>query len=174
MLFARGLGAARSGDVAAANQALEQLNRLHDVLVAANDAYWSGQVAIQITEVAAWIALAEGNPAEALSLMQEAAAQEDLTEKHPVTPGPLKPAHELLGELLLEVGDPAAALSAFERSQAIEPNRFMGWYGAARAAELAGDDAKSHHYYEQLVALAANADRERAELTAAQAFLAQN
>lgn len=173
LVFARGLGAARSGDVAAANQEMAQLHALHDALVAANDGYWSGQVAIQITEVAAWIALAEGKHEEALTLMQEAAAAEDLTEKHPVTPGPLKPAHELLGELLLEVGDPAAALAAFERSQAIEPNRFMGWYGAARAAELAGDDAKAYHYYEQLVALAANADSERAELMAAQAFLAQ-
>ncbi|MEZ4865648.1 MAG: hypothetical protein R3C14_30330 [Caldilineaceae bacterium] len=173
LVFARGLGAARRGDVAAANQELERLHELHDALVAANDAYWSGQVEIQTTEVAAWIALAEGKNDEARTLMQTAAAQEDLTEKHPVTPGPLKPAHELLGELLLALNEPAAALPEFEQSQQIEPNRFWGWYGAARAAELAGDSDTAKSNYRQLLTLVANADSERPEIEQAQTFLAE-
>jgi tetratricopeptide (TPR) repeat protein len=173
VVFARGLGAARSGDVAAATEALERLHTLHAALVEAKNAYWAGQAEIQIAEVAAWIALAEGKQDEALTLMQQAVTLEAATEKNPVTPGPLKPAQELLGELLLELGDPAQALQAFEASQQIEPNRFRGLYGAARAAELAGDMEKAHTFYEQLVALGAQADGERPELAAAQAFLAQ-
>ncbi len=173
LVFARGLGAARSGDVAAAQQDLERLHTLHDALVEAKNAYWAGQAEIQATEVAAWVALAEGKKDEALTLMQTAVDLEAATEKHPVTPGPLKPAKELLGEMLLEVGDPAMALQAFEASQQNEPNRFMGLYDAARAAEMAGDHEKAHGFYEQLVALSAKADGDRAELTAAQKFLAQ-
>jgi tetratricopeptide (TPR) repeat protein len=134
---------------------------------------WVGQAEIQSTEVAAWIALAEGKKEEALTLMHKAVELEAATEKNPVTPGPLKPAHELLGEMLLELGDAALALQEFEASQQTEPNRFMGLYGAARAAEMAGDHEQAHSYYEQLVALGEMADSERAELAAAQAFLAQ-
>ncbi len=173
MVFARGLGAARSGDVAAAQRDLERLQILHDTLVEAKNAYWAGQAEIQYTEVAAWIALAQGNQDEALALMQQAVDLEAATEKHPVTPGPLKPAQELLGEMLLELGDPTIALQAFEASQQTEPNRFMGLYGAAHAAELAGDLEKARTFYEQLVALSANADGDRTELATAQAFLAQ-
>lgn len=171
LVFARGLGAARNGDVATANEAIERLQAIHDTLVAANNGYWSGQVAIQSMEVAAWVALAEGDQDEALRLMQEATAAEDLTEKHPVTPGPIKPAHELLGELLLELGDPAAALAAFETSQQLEPNRFWGWYNAAHAAAWAGDMAKAKSYYSELVDLVA-ADSQRPQVLEAQEFLA--
>jgi hypothetical protein len=173
LVFAQGLGAARNGDVAAANQALERLHTLHTALVEAKNDYWAGRAEIQIAEVAAWIALAEGKQDEALALMQEAVTLEAATEKNPVTPGPLKPAQELLGEMLLELGEPALALQAFEASQQVEPNRFMGLYGAARAAELADDMEKARTFYEQLVVLGAQADGERPELAAAQAFLAQ-
>jgi tetratricopeptide (TPR) repeat protein len=173
LVFARGLGAARGGDLAAAHQELERLQVLREALVAAKQDYWVGQADIQMREVEAWIALAEGKHAEALDLMRQAAAMEDATEKHPVTPGPLKPAHELLGELLLALNKPALALAEFETSQQLEPNRFMGWYNAAHAAELAGDQEKAHAYYEQLVHLAEQADGERPELATARAFLAQ-
>jgi len=113
--------------------------------------------------IAAWIALAEGKNDEALALIQQSITLEAATGKNPVTPGPLK----------LALDDPAAALQAFEASQPIEPNRFMGLYGAARAAELAGDMEKATGYYEQLVTLGAMADSDRAELAAAQAFLTQ-
>jgi hypothetical protein len=173
LVFARGLGAARAGDLAAARQALERLETLHETLASTNQGYWAGQAAIQIEEVAAWTALAEEDAQEALALMRQAATLEDATDKHPVTPGPIVPAHELLGEMLLELGDPVTALQEFEISQEIEPNRFRGLYGAAHAAELAGEMEKARSYYEQLVTLGAMADSERAELAAAQAFLAQ-
>jgi hypothetical protein len=173
LVFARGLGAARNGDVAAARQELERLQALREALVAAKQDYWVGQADIQRQEVEAWIALTEGKNDEALDLMRQAAAMEDATEKHPVTPGPPKPARELLGEMLLALDEPALALAEFETSQQLEPNRFMGLYGAARAAELAGDQEKARTYYEQLVQLAEQADGERPELATARAFLAQ-
>ena len=105
--------------------------------------------------------------------MQEAVELEAATEKHPVTPGPLAPAHELLGEMLLTLEQPAEALAEFEASLLTEPNRFRSLYGAAHAAESAGEMEKAHSYYEQLMALAATADGERAEITEAKAFLAQ-
>ncbi|HRW10192.1 MAG TPA: hypothetical protein P5121_34050 [Caldilineaceae bacterium] len=172
LVFARGLGAARAGDVATANAANDRLAAIHEALVAANNGYWAGQVAIGQLEVAAWVALAAGDQAEALRLMQEATVAEDLTEKHPVTPGPIKPAHELLGEMHLELGDPAAALAEFETAQGIEPNRFWGWYDAAKAAEQAGDLEKAKGYYSTLVEMV-GADSTRPEVAEAQAFLAR-
>jgi tetratricopeptide (TPR) repeat protein len=173
LVFARALGAARRGDVAAARQELQQLQGLREAMVVAKLDYWAGQADIQSKEVEAWIALAEGQPEAALALMREAVALEAATEKHPVTPGPFVPAHELLGELLLQLDQPAEALAEFEASHLIEPNRFRGLYGAARAAELAGEMEKARTFYEQLVALGADADGKRAELAAAKAFLAQ-
>jgi tetratricopeptide (TPR) repeat protein len=146
---------------------------LREALVTAKQDYWVGQADIQRKEVEAWIALAEGKNEEALALMGEAVALEDATEKHPVTPGPFAPAHELLGELLLELDQPAEALAEFEASHLVEPNRFRGLYGAARAAELAGETEKARTFYEAVVALGADADSERAELAAARAFLAR-
>jgi tetratricopeptide (TPR) repeat protein len=105
--------------------------------------------------------------------MREAVTLEDATEKNAVTPGPLVPAHELLGEMYLELDQPAEALREFEASHVIEPNRFRGLYGAARAAELAGDVEKATTFYEELLALGETADSEHAELAAAKAFLQQ-
>jgi tetratricopeptide (TPR) repeat protein len=173
LVFARGLGAARSGDVAAARLDLERLQTLSEALTAMNQSYWVGQAEIQSQELAAWIALAEGNEEEALDRMRRAVELEDATEKHPVTPGPFIPAHELLGEMLLALEMPAEALAEFEASHLLEPNRFRGWYGAARAAELAGEEEKAQAYYEALIALAASADSERPELALAKRFLAQ-
>lgn len=173
LAFARGLSAVRAGDVDAARQELEHLQSLHEALVTGSQAYWAGQVEIQSREVEAWIALAEGNDEGALALMREAVELEAATEKHPVTPGPIAPAHELLGEMLLALEQPAEALVEFEASLVTEPNRFRSLYGAARAAELAGETESARGYYEELVALAANADGERAEVAEAEAFLAQ-
>ncbi len=173
LVFARGLGAARSGDVEAARQELARLQSLHEALVTSGPAYWAGQVEIQSREVEAWIALAEGQDDEALTIMREAADLEAATEKHPVTPGPIVPARELLGEMLLELEQPAEALMQFELTLASDPNRFRSLYGAARTAELTGETEKAHAYYDQLMVLAANADGERVELAEAEAFLVQ-
>jgi tetratricopeptide (TPR) repeat protein len=171
-VFARALGAARSGDVTDARENAEQLAALRDVLLAANEAYWAEQVDIQREVALSWLARADGRNDEALALLSAAADREDATDKHPVTPGPIVPARELLGELLLELGQPAQALEAFERSHPAEPNRFRGLYGAARAAELLGDREQAHTYYTTLLQLAAQADTDRPELQQARAFLA--
>jgi hypothetical protein len=137
-VFARALGAARSGDVASARNALARLEALRDGLRAAGDDYWDGQVEIQRLAAEAWIRQAEGRDAEARDLMRAAADLEDSTEKHPVTPGPVRPARELLGELLLEQGRPAEALPEFEAVLANAPGRRNARLGASLAAERAG------------------------------------
>jgi tetratricopeptide (TPR) repeat protein len=169
--FARGLGAARSGDLAQARKDLERIAALRDTLTQAKNAYWAEQSEIQRLAVAAWIAKAEGKTEEAVTLMRQSADREDGTEKHPVTPGALFPAREMLGDMLLELKQPAAALVEIERSQKSEPNRFLGLWSAGRASELAGDQTKARQYYGQLLDLAKAADGERMEIKQARAFL---
>jgi tetratricopeptide (TPR) repeat protein len=168
--FARAVGAARSGEIAAAHRDVEKLVVIQQALVQAKDAYWADQVEIQRRAASAWLALAEGDREKALELMRAAAELEDSTEKHPVTPGVILPAREMLGDLLLETGQPAKALIEFEVSLRNAPNRFNGLAGAARAAELAGDRKKAADYYTQLVKLCNNADGARPELQWAKAF----
>ena len=157
--FARALGAARSGNPAAAAQDVAILLTLRDALQKANDAYWAGQVDIQRRIASAWIALAEDRQTEALLSLREAADLEDLTEKSPVSPGPIKPARELLGEMLLELKRPTEALKEFEATMAKEPNRFRGVYGAARAAADAGEHQKARTYSAKLIEITARADK---------------
>ena len=172
--FARGLGAARGGNVASAKRDAARLEALRDGMITAKNTYWAEQAEIQRLGVAAWIARAAGRNDEALALMRRAADHEDATEKHPVTPGAIQPAREMLAELLLETGQSQKALTEFEASQRTDPNRFHGLAGAARAAEAAGDRAKARTYYEQLVALAKTADTERPEIVRARAFLGKS
>jgi tetratricopeptide (TPR) repeat protein len=169
--FGRGLGAARSGDVSAARQESERLSALREAMLAAKQPYWADQAIIQATVIAAWIAKAEGKAEEALQLLRRAAEHEDGTEKNVVTPGPVMPARELLGEMLLEMEQPAAALKEFEAAMQKEPNRFRSLYGAARAAELAGERDKAQAYYSKLMTLAEHSQQERAELQTARVFL---
>jgi predicted Zn-dependent protease len=172
--FARALGAARSGQPDAAKADVAKLAELREKLRAANDAYWSEIVDVQRQVAAAWLLHAEGKHAEALQAMSAAADAEDKTEKHVVTPGPLAPARELYGTMLLERGMAKEALAAFEASKAKEPNRFHGYAGAAQAAETLGDRAQARDNYQKLLALASAADSERPELAAARKFLATN
>ena len=137
-----------------------------------NDTYWAEQVDIQRTVANAWIALAEGQPSEAERLLRAAADREDATEKSAVTPGPLVPARESLGDLLLELKRPADALAMYEKNLTKEPNRLRSVYGAAHAAELSGEAAKARDYYTQLATICAGADSpDRPELRAALLFL---
>ena len=140
--FARGLGFARMGDVASAQKEVSQLALLRDARAEKKDTYWSNQVEVQKLTVNGWIALAQGARDDALKSMRTAADLEDSMEKHIVTPGPVVPARELLGEMLLETMQPADALAAFEASAKREPNRLRGIYGAAQAAALSGDHVK--------------------------------
>ena len=171
--FARALGAARSGNAAGARQEIERLHTLHKVLTERKLAYWAEQVEIQAKVASAWALRAEGKNDEALAAMRAAADHEDQTEKHAVTPGPIMPARELLGDLLLELGRPADALPQYEASIAKEPNRFRGLYGAGLAAVSAGDQARARAHFEKLAALCAESDGTRPELARARQVLAQ-
>lgn len=166
--FARAIGAARSGNPQASHPDLERLAALRDTLAERKNTYWAGQVEIQRLSASAWVALVEGRREEALKLMREAADMETKSEKAPISPGPIRPARELLGEMLLEIGQPALALKEFETSLEREPNRFRGLYGAALAAEAAGDRQKAVGYFAKLMALAKNADTVRPELAYAE------
>ncbi|HKP37968.1 MAG TPA: hypothetical protein VJT71_14010 [Pyrinomonadaceae bacterium] len=170
--FARSLGAARSGDTAAAGKDVERLTAIQKSLAEAKENYWATQVEIQRRAAAAWLAHAEGKREEALQLMRSAADLEDSTDKHPVTPGAIVPARELLAELLLELREPQQALKEFEASLLVTPYRFTGLFGAAKAAELAGDRAKAGEFYAKLLSIAEKSDGQRAELQAARTFLA--
>jgi tetratricopeptide (TPR) repeat protein len=165
--FARSVGEARSGDLAAARKDAGELEVLHQALLSAKNTYWATEVEIQWLSASAWIALGEGNSEQALKFMRAAADLEDHSEKHIVTPGRIVPARELLGEMLLELKQPDAALKEFEASQQREPNRFRNYLGSARAAEMAGDRAKAASYYQKLLTLAKDADTARPELVSA-------
>jgi tetratricopeptide (TPR) repeat protein len=171
--FARALGAARSGDVAAAEKDAEQLAALQKQLEAAKNTYWATEVEVQRLAAAGWIAHAQGKAEEGAKLMRAAADLEDRNEKHIVTPGRVLPARELLGEMLLEQKQPAEALKAFEASQVREPNRFRNFAGSAQAAEMMGDKAKAREYYAKLVELAKKGDGDRPQLVRAKAWIAQ-
>jgi tetratricopeptide (TPR) repeat protein len=171
--FARAIGAARTGDTASARQEVEKLADIRQSLDEVKGDYdWGKQVEIKRQVASAWLAYAEGAHEESLRLMRAAAELDDATEKHPVTPGTLLPAREQLGELLLELKQPAAALQEFETSLRIAPNRFNGLYGAARAARLAADQKGAKNYYGKLMVLCRQADGDRAEIEEAKKFLA--
>lgn len=169
--FARAIGAARSGNPAAATADIARLGELVETLKGMKDAYWAEQVDIQRQVAQAWQTFAQGQKDEAIAQLRSAADAEDLTEKAAVTPGPLAPARELLGYMLLEAGRHAEALQAFEATMKKEPNRFRGAYGAARAAELVGEKAKATTYYKQLLDIAKEADAARPELAAAKKYV---
>jgi hypothetical protein len=159
--FARGMGAARSGDTLVSAEAVSQLARLRDALTQKNEAYWSQQVEIQRRAVAAWLGFARGGSAraEALAEMRATADLEATTEKNAITPGPILPARELLGEMLLESGDARAATRAFEATLVTEPGRYRAVAGAMRASKAAGSSTAADRYAAQLAKLTEHGDR---------------
>jgi tetratricopeptide (TPR) repeat protein len=161
--FARAIGAARSGDADSAQKDVAQLAQLRDTLAARKDPYWAGQVEVQRLGAQAWVELAQGKRDAALALMRQSADLQDASEKATVTPGYIAPARELLGEMLLELKQPAQALKEFELSAQHDPNRFRGTYGSALAAAQAGDMAAARAYYAKLLELAGKGDA-RSEL----------
>src|SRR5438093_598364 len=136
--FARALGAARSGNPAAATGDIDRLAALRDKLRDAKDAYWTEQVDIQRRVALAWQTFAAGRKDEAIAQLGAAADAEDATDKSAISPGPLAPARELFGYMLLEAGKPREALAAFAATMKKEPNRFRGLYGVASAPAAAG------------------------------------
>jgi tetratricopeptide (TPR) repeat protein len=171
--FARALGAARSGKPDAARADIVKLAQLSDKLRESKDVYWSEIVDIQRQIASAWVFHAEGRFDDALKAMSAAADAEDKTKISGVSPGPLAPARELYGQMLLEGGMAKEALAAFEATKAKEPNRFHGFLGAAQAAEKLGDKNKAKENYQRLVALA-DKGNERPEIIAARTYLANN
>ena len=170
--FARGVGAARSGNAEAARHELTRLAELRKSMVAQKKDYWAEQADIQVAAISAWIDRAEGRNENAVRNLRAAADHEDKTEKHIMMPGWVIPVREMLGELLVELGQPAPALIAFEQSQKTDPNRFRNLYGAARAAELAGNREKARQYYARLLEQLGDATADRAEIKRAKQFVA--
>lgn len=170
--FARAVGGARSGHVAEARADVDSLASLKAQLDRANDAYWSTIVEAQRIAASAWISLADRDTASALRSAHAAADLEETVEKHPVTPGPLLPGRELEGDLLMELGRPAEALAAYEKTLTREPRRLRTLYGAARAGERAGNKSVARARYSELLQLMAKADPTRTEPAAARKYLA--
>ncbi|MEP6844684.1 MAG: hypothetical protein ABI861_01715 [Panacibacter sp.] len=169
--FTRMMGAVHTGDMDAAKLELVKLNQLHDSLVKQKDDYKSGQVAIQIKSAEAWMEFKNGDVNKALNLMKLAADMEDSTGKHPVTPGEVVPARELLGDMLSQLNENEKALGAYETVLTKCPNRFNSLYGAGRAAEKSHDMQKAIFYYKQLSTITGAANTERVELAAVKSFL---
>ena len=167
--LARAIGSAHLGDLAGVAKDVESLQAIESSL---SDPYWKGQAEIKRLEAQAWQAFATGHHDDALKLAREAAAKEDATDKNPVTPGALRPGHEIVGDLLVEMKQPAEAAKEYETSLRSTPNRFHALYGAAQANELAGDHVAARKYYAQLLQVAAKGDSSP-ELEAARQYIAQ-
>jgi len=170
--WARGLGAAHSGDFDEARTAVEKLEELHQRTLKKGADYWATLVEVRRTAVSAWIACLEGNHDRGLSLMRSAAKLEDAVDKHPITPSEVLPARELLGDMLLALDSPEEALDAYRAALEISPNRFNSLYGAGRAAEQAGQYDVAKRFYREL-AEGSEADAGRESLTRAKSFLAE-
>jgi len=152
------VGAARGGDLARANAAIAELNRLRDREEQLSEPYWTGEIELQRRSAAAWVAFASGSHQAAIADMAATADAEDRTEKAAVTPGPIAPARELLGDMLLEDHQPARALAAFEATLTKEPNRYRSLAGAMHSAVAAGNTAAARKWASILVRTCAHAD----------------
>ena len=170
--FARALGAARSGNLKMANQALEKLTALHKK-AEKTSAYWAKQIEIQRLSVTAWIVYQEGRKNEALNIMQKAAELESSTGKHPVTPGEILPARELLADMLLDMGRYREAQTEYETTLKRSPNRFNSLYGAGLAAELGNNKSRAVLYYKKVVKITETVKTDRQQLKHAKLYLSQ-
>ncbi len=168
------LGAVHTHQLTAARQELKELQRNYEMLLNAKENYKANLVNIQIKIGEGWIRFAEGKKEEAITLMITAANMEDATEKHPVTPGEIIPARELLGDMYLAMGESAKALVEYEANLKRHQNRFNGLYGAGLAAEQSGDFNRATTYYKKLLALAGTSESDRPELRMAKSFLTVN
>jgi tetratricopeptide (TPR) repeat protein len=171
--FTRGLGMARSNDLAGAKTEIEAMQNIRARLEKSNNSFWADRTEEQMLAVSAWIALAEGNKPQAETLMRTAADNEDGSVKHVAMENRLYPMRELYAELLLELGQAAPALREFETALKSYPNRYRSIYGIARAADASDDRQKAAAHYNRLMALAKNADSPRPELARAREYVAQ-
>jgi len=172
--FARALGAARSGNAAAARVEIAHLGEIEAKLTAANDNYWAGQSRIQKQAVAAWVMFSEGRREEAIAAMRKAADLDDASEKNVAMENKLVPIRQLLGELYLAAGKGKEALTEFEAVDKVMPNRFRIVAGAAKAARESGSVDAAKRYYQALMVLVAGGDGDRPEIAEARLYLTQN
>lgn len=175
--FAIALGAAHTKKFTLAEEELKILKTLHQDLIAQNDRTKSiqvKQVEIQIKTGQAWMAFIKGDRENGLALMQEAVEIEEKTSKHPVTPGDVLPAIELLGDMLLTMNRPKEALVAYEENLKKHPERFNGIYGAAIAAKKSGNNEKANHYFKQLIVLTKDSNSKRPEIEEAKQHILQS
>lgn len=175
--WAKAMGYARTGNSAAARQNLDKVQSIRDQLKESKQDYWSDQTEVLAREASAWLAHAQAKPGDneeqTVALMRSAADLENSMEKHPITPGAVLPAIELLGDLLLELDRPAEALAAYENSLHNAPERFNSLAGAARAADLSGDGTRARQYYGRLLKNCDHSETARGEITAAKVYLAK-
>ena len=171
VFYAKAIGAARAGDVAAAHRAAGELDAIRKALPATRDYDWSGSIASQSEAAGGLIAWAEGRKTDGLRQLRLAADHEDAVDKHPVTPGALLPVREMLADLLMENGSAADALKEYEAVLKTAPRRFHATAGAAQAAERAGDGMKARAYARQLQQIAPSPEGSRPELEWARKYL---
>lgn len=169
--YARAIGAARAGDVAAARRSNDEIAAIRRAMPAARDYDWSGSIGVQSEAATAMIALAEGKKNEGLRLLRLAADHEDAIDKHPVTPGALLPVREMLADVLLENAAAPEALKEYEAVLQTAPRRLNATAGAAKAADKAGDKTKARIYAMQLREIAKEAESSRPELEWARVYL---
>jgi len=171
--FARGLGMARTGNVDGAEAEVEAMKALRTALQRADQSYWADRTEEQMLAISAWVAVKEGERDKAARFMRAAADSEDGSLKNVIMENRLYPLREMLAELLLEVGQPAAALKEYETALRQTPNRYRAFWGAARASDAVGNRAQASEYFGKLVNLARNGDTERPEVQEAKEFLAR-
>ncbi|WP_281541395.1 tetratricopeptide repeat protein [Maribacter aestuarii] len=169
--FGKALGAIHTNDLKSAQEQLDLLISFEKELLTMQDAYKANQVAIQIKTINAWLQLKNGNNKQAIAQMMDAADMESKTSKHPVTPGEILPADELLADMHLAIGNPIDALTAYELNLKRRPNRFNGLYGAAIAAKQSGNIEKASHYFKKLIELTKDSKSDRVEIDEAKRFI---
>lgn len=170
--FTRSLGGSHTGHLDKAQAEIHALAALRATAAASKQDYWESQIEVLRLAASAWVAQAQGQTKDALQLMRQSADLEDASEKHVAMENRLYPMRELLADLLLTTGQSTEALTEYEASLVSTPNRFNGFYGAAKAAYLAGDKEKAQAYYQKLLLLSTDADTEREEIREARQMIA--
>ena len=169
--YGHALGRAHTGDLDGARNAIARMQELRDATNDTKFDYFKNHLDLQMQAASAWIAASEGKTDQALQVLRRAADAEDILGKHPVSPGAFVPIREQLGNLLLEIGRPQQAQEQFETALKIYPGRFRGLYGAAKAAEQAGDNESADRYYRKLASQTTKAGASRDELNHVHEFL---
>ena len=169
--YGHALGRAHTGDLDGARKAIFRMQHLRDTTKDPKFDYFKSHLDAQMQAASAWVNAGDGKKNEAVETLRRAADSEDILGKHPVSPGAFVPIREQLGSLLLELGQPKKAQRQFEAALKIYPGRFRGLYGAAQAAELAGDNENASRYYTKLAAQTSKAGNSRDELNHIREFL---